>query len=119
MKVLNFESARNSGGDSWDRADPRQATIARLSWDLWAVYLPDATDAHIIRIRHEGHSYVGECDCNGFEFHTGPCAHLCTLRKAEFICAEDVCDQPVRIADEMEAADNNIEKAVADGGRER
>lgn len=116
---IDFQAARDNGGDSWDRSDPRDATLARLRWDTWAVALPDGDDAHIVTIRHEGQGYVGECDCKGYKFSSGPCAHLVTLRKAEFIGAPDVRGEPVRIADETQPFDADIERAMADGGRSR
>ena len=117
-RQLDFETARDNGGDSWERADPRHATMARLRWDQWGVYLPGGEDAHIVTLRQEGHSYVGECDCKGDKFSSGPCAHLCTLRKAGFLGVKDVTGQSVELADEIDAVDNKIEKAVGDGGRE-
>ena len=117
-RPIDFHSARENGGESWERADPRQATLARLSWDQWGIYLPDGKDAHIVTLRHEDRTYVGKCDCKGDQFSIGPCAHLCTLRKAEAIGYPDVTGASVRIADETDAVDNHIERAVADGGRE-
>lgn len=117
-RPLDFQSARDDGGDSWDRADPRRATMARLSWDQWGVYLPGGEDAHIVTLRHDGRSYVGECDCKGDKFSSGPCAHLCTLRKAEFLGFKDITGKAVQLADETDAVDTQTEKAVADGGRE-
>lgn len=117
-RQIRFKSARDDGGDSWERADPRAATIARLTWDQWGVYIPGGDDAHIVTLRHGGCSYVGGCDCKGDKFSSGPCAHLCTLRKAEFIGAEDITGERVHLADEIDVVDNQIEKAVADGGRE-
>lgn len=119
MRPIDFEAARDDGGDSWDRADPRRATIARLTWDQWGVYIPGGDDAHVVTLKHDGHAYVGECDCKGDKFSTGPCAHLCTLRKAQFIRAEDVTGEPVDLADDADAVDTQLERAVADGGHHK
>lgn len=118
MTPLDFETARDGGGDSWKRSDPDAATIARMHYDEWCVRLADADESHVVTLRHERSSYVGECDCDGFKFHDGPCAHLCTLRKAEFIDASDVRGERVRLADDTDAADHHVERAVADGGTE-
>jgi len=115
---IDFQAARDNGGDSWERADPRDATLARLRWDTWGIALPDGEDAHVAKLRHEGRGYVGTCDCDGFKFHSGPCAHLVALRKAEFIGATDVRGEPVHIADETEPFDDDVEQAMADGGTE-
>jgi hypothetical protein len=117
MRSLNFEAERDEETDSWTRADPLNGTLARLTWEQWGVHLPDGDDAHIVTLRHESRGYVGECDCSGYQFHDGPCAHLCAVRKAEFLGIEDAAGEVVHIADEMDAADQHVERAVADGGR--
>ncbi|WP_255195382.1 hypothetical protein [Halorarius litoreus] len=114
-RVLDFEAARGDG-DSWQRADPRNAVIQRLRYDQFGIALDDAEDAHVVTLRHEGRGYVGECDCKGYTFHRGPCAHLATLRKAEFIGANMADGQPVVIPDEIDKFDHDIEQALADGG---
>ncbi|WP_435362320.1 SWIM zinc finger family protein [Haloarchaeobius sp. DFWS5] len=44
----------------------------------------------MVAIACDGDEYVGRCDCRGFEYQSGPCAHLCMIRKAEFIDAETI-----------------------------
>ena len=65
--------------------------------------------------------YVGQCKtlvdegsepCKGFLYNEGPCAHLCTLRKAEFIGPVEV--NGIRI----EEAPESRQALVADCGRE-
>lgn len=120
---LNFDAAKENGGDSWSRADPRTATIQRLTFDQYGVALPDGDDAHVVTLRHEGQGYLGECDCKGYKFSSGPCAHLTTLRKAEFIGEEQANGDPVVIPDEVDRYDHHIEqsadKARTDGGDPR
>lgn len=118
-RVLDFQAARDDGGDSWDRADPDAAVIQRLRYDQFGIALPDGEDAHVVTLRHEGRGYVGECDCKGYTFGSGPCAHLATLRKAEFIGARMADGDVVAIPDEVDRYDAEIEQAMADGGQQR
>lgn len=118
---LDFQAERDRDGDSWDRADPVNGTIARLSWDWWAVFLPDGDRPHVVQLRHDADGYRGRCECKGYEFQSGPCAHLCTIRKAAFLGVEDAVDEVVRVPDAAERHDQHVEEAVAatDGGERR
>ena len=82
--TLDFESARDDAGDPWTRADPSAALIERKSLFGWFVTLPDGDDAHTVTLARDGDDYRGWCDCDGYQYH-GVCAHLCTLRKADFL----------------------------------
>lgn len=117
---LDFDRKRELDSDSWRRARPRKALIERRSWDTWLITLPGG-DAHEVALSREHGAYLGTCDCDGFEYHDGPCAHLCTLRKADFIGETDVRGQPIRIFDRKAVddarADHTVERARADGGR--
>ncbi|MEE6208617.1 hypothetical protein U3A55_00385 [Salarchaeum sp. III] len=80
---LDFPRERDNETSSWTRADPDRALIERTSRYAYFVTLPDG---HVHRCAYavENGEYIGRCDCDGFRYHDGPCAHLCTLRKAEF-----------------------------------
>lgn len=118
-RTLDFQAARDDGGDSWQRADPRRAVIQRLRWDQFGIALDDGDDAHVVTLRHNGREYIGQCDCKGYKFSSGPCAHLVTLRKAEFINAQQASGEPVVIPDEIDRYDHAVEQAMADGGIRR
>jgi hypothetical protein len=129
-KVLDFEAERDAGTDSWQRAS-REALIERTAWNKWRVTLPDGEDAHEVRLERDHGALVGECIvldeadepelCPGFRWHEGPCAHLCTVRKAAFVRLDDARGEPVVIVDREDVdaarADHAVEKIVADGGR--
>jgi hypothetical protein len=121
MTPLEFEHERDQETESWARADPRAALIERRAWNRWLVTLPGG-DTHLCRLEREHGAYLGDCDCAGFEFHDGPCAHLCTLRKAEFL-GESVTTtgHPVETFDQaQERADSLPNRALsADGGVRR
>ena len=96
---------------SWQRADPDSARLVPLNRHGWTVRFEDG-ETHLCALAREREAFVGWCDCKGFEYNSGPCAHLCALRKAEFIHAKDVDDERVRIPEATET------RAVADGGRD-
>lgn len=85
---LDFEGERDQGTESWRRADGLSALISRESRAGWLVTLSDGHDTHIVAIVVKGDDWFGRCDCRGYQYHDGPCAHLCTLRKAAFIGAK-------------------------------
>ena len=104
-----------SDATSWQRAAPEAALIERTGRYGYRVALPGG-DAHLVAVAHEGGEYVGTCDCEGWEYHDGPCAHLCTVRKAAFLGVTDARDEPVEIPRVDLDAHETGERAVADGG---
>ncbi|WP_205596838.1 hypothetical protein [Halostella salina] len=110
---LDFRAERDRRTESWERADPSEALIERASRFAYRVMLKGG-DAHLVALAYEEGRYVGRCDCKGFEYHDGPCAHLCTLRKAEFIDAVDV--EYVDSLDDQHAAAQGTGEVFADGG---
>ena len=118
--VLDFRAEAEARSTSWQRADPGRALIERRSWNEWAVLLPDGEEAHDCQLERDHGAYVGACDCPGYEHHGGPCAHLCTLRQAEFGHDRDVKGRRVRVLDaDEERAQTSVERIRADGGRRR
>ncbi|CAI49255.1 SWIM zinc finger domain protein [Natronomonas pharaonis DSM 2160] len=120
---LDFEAERDDGSESWDRSDPLNAVICRMSWREWAVALPDGDEAHICELHHDGRGYQGRCDCQGFKFHSGPCAHLIALRKADALGLHDARGDRIELAsDDRRHADDiedAVDRAATDGGRNR
>lgn len=118
---LNFRTERDNNGDSWQRANPDAALIEQTEPNMYNVLLPGG-NVHTCHYGKERGGYVGRCDCQGFEFGDdgSPCAHLCTLRKAEFIDADDDAGQPIKAKStltEIEAGREPPAELVADGGR--
>ncbi|MCD2199098.1 hypothetical protein LPA44_04185 [Halobacterium sp. KA-4] len=108
---LDFLSERDDHTGSWTRGDPDDALIESLNRYGWVVTLPDG-DTHECALARERGAYVGWCDCDGYRYHDGPCAHLCALRKADFVNDHDVEDQPIRIPDTESSPE-----PVTDGGQ--
>jgi len=96
--VLDFEAERDDETTSWERGDGLAALIERASTYGWRVTLPGGTDAHSVALADESGAFVGWCDCKGYEFNVGPCAHLCALRKAAYVHARTTDGERVRIA---------------------
>jgi hypothetical protein len=116
---LDFAGARDDGSESWHRAEPARALLEQSGWNRWLVLLPDGEEAHEVRLERDHGAYVGQCDCKGFAYHDGPCAHLCTVRKAAFGRLDDVQGRTVEVVDGDEArADRAVERQMArtDGG---
>lgn len=94
LEALDFEAERDKQSGSWTRADPEIAAIEQVTPMVWKVYLWGGSSAHLCYLGKQDGEYRGLCYyhvqgtptlCKGFKHHEGPCAHLCTLRKAEFI----------------------------------
>jgi len=82
---VNFLEERDGETESWTRADPREALIESFGRFGYKVTLRDGEDVHYCALGLEDGEYLGRCDCKGWQYHDGPCAHLCTLRKADFL----------------------------------
>lgn len=108
---LDFLSERDDHTSSWTRGDPADALIESRSRYGWLVTLPDG-EPHECALARERGAYVGWCDCDGYRYHDGPCAHLCALRKADFIHADDLEGDRIHIPDTETARE-----PVTDGGR--
>lgn len=122
--VLNFEAERDRESTSFDRADPTAALIEQQHEHAWTVSLPDGEGTHRVVLGLENGSYTGGCSCDGFEYHDGPCAHLCTIRKAAAIGYPDVHGTAIQIRPvdrDPDAAEadhyDDPERARTDGGQ--
>jgi len=119
---LNFQRAVDDQTTSWQRGDPDRAIIVKQSTTEYIVGLADGEDTHAVVFGMERGGYVGWCDCKGYEHHDGVCAHLATLRKAEFMGDRDHNGEPIEAGS---TAVDNVEEAVSepepeivpDGGR--
>jgi hypothetical protein len=94
---LDFEAARDAQTTSWERADPRRALIERWGRYGYLVTLPGGS-AHFCALGRRNGELRGFCKCKGFRHHSGPCAHLCTVRKAAYVDMEAVNGEPIEIA---------------------
>ncbi|MCU4926668.1 hypothetical protein OB905_11855 [Halobacteria archaeon AArc-dxtr1] len=87
---LDFLEQRDTNTDSWIRAHPADALLEKFGRYGYKVTLRGGADVHYCALGIENGEYIGRCDCKGWQYHDGPCAHLCTLRKADFIGVIDV-----------------------------
>jgi len=84
QQPLAFDPECAQETTSWQRADPVAASITRLGRYGFVVELPDG-DPHVLAIGYPPDGDPeGWCRCKGFEHNDGPCAHLCTVRKADW-----------------------------------
>ena len=122
MSYLDFRHAADQRTTSWERADPTKALIEKSSSTKYLVTLPGGS-AHECHYGTERGGRVGYCDCKGWEFRdddSSPCAHLCVLRKAEFIDSttingHTVDPEPTITEIEPQAVETEPE-VLADGG---
>jgi len=112
---LDFDALAGSEETSWSRADPEAALIESTGRYGFRVTLPGG-EGHLVAVAVEDGEYVGTCDCKAWEYHDGPCAHLCVVRKAAFAGVSDARDEPVAIPRLDLDAHETDERAVADGG---
>lgn len=125
MTYLNFRAERDASTTSWERADPAAALVERTSPVDYVVTLPGG-DPHAVVYGRERDAFVGWCDCRGYEYGDdgSPCAHLCTLRQAEWSqnhlasddAAVDLNGRPIE-AGPTAALDEPRARARADGGQ--
>lgn len=92
MSYIDFRDAM-SESTSWDRADDQTALIERIDRHTYLVMLPGG-EPHFVTYATERGGYVGHCDCKGYKYHD-ICAHLCTLRKAEFGGETGIDGEPI------------------------
>jgi len=123
MPFLDFTEEAHADSTSWQRADPDAALIERCGPTTYRVMLPGG-DVHECNFATERGGHVGSCDCKGFQYRdddASPCAHLCTLRQAEFIGDDADDGQPVEAVDTISEIDRDADalepELRADGGR--
>jgi hypothetical protein len=117
---LNFEAEIEAATTSWERADPTAALVEHVEGATWRVLLPGGS-AHEVELVTDHGAYAGRCDCEAWTYGdpSEPCAHLCTLRKAEFGNIESDDGERIRaLPDPARGAEADPEP-VTDGGRER
>jgi|GEM_PF-1521477 len=127
---VDFETEARTRSTSWQRADEAtrpenigDTEIEAVNRFAWTVRLPGGK-RHLTALLHREDWFEGYCDCKGFEYNDGPCAHLCTLRQAAFVHVETADGDRVRIpeqpANRTPATDGGrvVEPAAGHDGRE-
>ena len=123
MPYVDFVDEAHRQSTSWERADPDRALIEQVDTNTYRVMLPGGA-VHKCKFGLERGGHVGSCECRGWKYRdddSSPCAHLCTLRKAEFVGDNADDGEPVEAVDtfaETDAAGDAAEPELrADGGR--
>jgi hypothetical protein len=111
---VDFTAERDTRSTSWERAAPMDpgTEIRRLNRHAWLLQLPDGNPHVAVLVRGQDW-FEGWCDCQGFEYSDGPCAHLCTLRQGAFVNVETVEGERLQVAEASASR-----KPVTDGGHE-
>ncbi|DAC85286.1 SWIM zinc finger family protein [Haloterrigena jeotgali icosahedral virus 1] len=76
---LDFEAAEDELTSSWERALEEAAEIEPMQPGEFAVRFETSDRTHVVRLAGDGAGYAGRCTCPGYQFHDGPCAHLCAV----------------------------------------
>lgn len=113
---VDFTAERDRASTSWQRADGVGALIESTDHPAeWIVCLHGG-NAHTVRLWRRGDEFVGWCDCNGFEYHDGPCAHLCTVRQAAFVRAAATDGRRVSVPSRRESEEGAAQSERRDAG---
>jgi len=117
LRRLDFESVRDGGSESWERARlADDAILLQTAESEFVVNLADGASSHVCEIEERADGYYGRCDCDAFGYGHHECAHLCALRKADFIGHLDVEGERITIPETGTVAER---RARADGGPPR
>ncbi|GAA0305574.1 hypothetical protein [Halarchaeum salinum] len=114
LRRLDFGSVQGDS-ESWERARlGDDAILLQTAESEFVVNLADGASSHVCEIEERADGYWGRCDCDAFSYGHHECAHLCALRKADFIGAIDVEGERITIPTTGTADER---RARADGGR--
>lgn len=80
-RELRIANERDEETESWERG---RSQVGALEWEhhekpghLTVRLDGDPHEIVLVTTTNQGaHGYVGACDCDGFRYHDGPCAHL-------------------------------------------
>ncbi|DAC85257.1 hypothetical protein [Natrinema versiforme] len=76
---LDFEAAEQAMTSSWERALEGAAEIEPMQPGEYAVQFDTSDRTHVVRLTSDGTAYAGHCTGPGYQYHDGPCAHLCAV----------------------------------------
>ena len=123
-RPLDVENERDEQTTSFQRDEQTTALIENKAQNVWTVSLPDGDGTHRVALITDYGVFIGQCTCDGFNFHEKPCAYLFTIRKADTIGYPDVDGKPVEIEritrdleDDRADQHDNMERVRAHGGR--
>lgn len=95
---------------AFDRPDSRAERVEDTGTVLvpagafcWVVALLDGEGDHMVRLYRDKGRLLGGCDCKGWEYNPGPCAHLWAVYMAATASDDDPDHEALAIR-EVEAA---------------
>ena len=116
---LEFAPIQEAYPERWDKCDLAQMSITETEPGEYCVQREPNSDAHVAHLAIVLHEPYGKCSCDGYEYHDGPCSHLCGLwraHQAELIQIPRGRPQAVTV-DVVDAEEEQAQQAIADGGR--
>lgn len=88
---LDFRAVEEEHPDRYHRGSVASTSIVVDDADRFVVSHPDSDDSHVCRLAVAGRlGYFGSCSCDGYEYHDGPCSHLCAIERMAEIGHVDV-----------------------------
>jgi len=83
--VLRLRDAR--GTESWERAKTAELEDVETLDDVgrFRITLPDGDTHDLVAVKNEHDEVVGACDCDGFQYHSHPCAHLSAIAQLDVV----------------------------------
>jgi hypothetical protein len=112
-RQVDFLTARDDTTSSFQRARDEVARVRYVSPVAYTVSLSEGEHRHLCTLHEDEQGrYRGSCDCKGWRFSDGPCAHLCALRMADYVHEETVDGREVRTP----TVEADATRAVTDGG---
>lgn len=87
-EIIDLEFRNRSSG-SYQRTEDAGMIVQPRGKFRWDVSITDSKRPHAVILFWDGGRLRGACDCRGFEYKRGPCAHLWSVwRAAEFGAAK-------------------------------
>lgn len=93
--TLDFSTACRDS-DSFQRTEDYGMVVNPVGRFQFDVAITDSHNLHRVQMYVADHGLEGRCDCKGFKYSEGPCAHLWSVHKADTYGAVEVA--PLRAA---------------------
>jgi len=123
---LDFSQIADAYPERFQKVDLAAAKLVSDDGAQFVVERPDG-DGHVVELVSALSHYWGQCTCDGFEYHDGPCSHLCALKRAEGVGLVDIpSGEPTAISVEVRDGQQQLadqiepdKRAATDGGVRR
>lgn len=119
----SFSDVAQNNPDRFEKADLAETSISILDDGEFVVQRSPDEDSHRCELVLAFGQPWGSCSCDGYQYHDGPCSHLCAIWRAYQMDLTEVPGARVeRIKPAVgqqplpEATDDDVHRVVPDGG---